>query len=159
MSLVINHDLALTEDARTLILELEAELNGLYSAEQRHGLTPDQVVRAGVVFFVARLDGVAAGCGGIAVQGDFGELKRMYVRPQARRQGVARAILGRLEEVACVRGVSRLALETGDVLHEAIRFYEQAGFARCAPFGEYTRMPLAAIERSVFLDKRIGNKG
>jgi putative acetyltransferase len=123
MSLIVNHVPALTDDARTLILELEADLSGLYTAEQRHGLTPDQVVDAGVVFFVAQLDGIAAGCGGVSIEDDLGELKRMYVRPQARRRGVARAILGRLEEVARVRGVRRLALETGDVLHAAIHFY------------------------------------
>jgi putative acetyltransferase len=110
-----------------------------------------------VEFFVAHLDGVAVGCGGVAVEGDFAELKRMYVRPQARRHGVARAILDRLEEVARVRGVRRLALETGDVLHAAIRFYERAGFTRCAPFGAYTQMPPAAIKRSVFLEKQVGN--
>jgi putative acetyltransferase len=159
MSLVVRHVPALTDNARTLILELEAELTGLYTAEQRHGLTPDQVVSSGVVFFVAHLNGVAAGCGGVAIEGEFGELKRMYVRPQARRRGVARAILGRLEEVARDRGVRRLGLETGDVLHAAIRFYERAGFARCGPFGAYTRMPPAAIERSVFLEKQVGNRG
>ena len=157
--MVVQHVPALTDEARTLILELEAELSGRFTAEQRHGLTPDQVVSAGVTFFVARLDGVAAGCGGVAVEGDFGELKRMYVRPQFRRRGVARAILGRLEDVARGHGVRRLALETGDVLHAAIRFYEQAGFARCAPFGAYSRMPPASIERSVFLEKQVGNRG
>jgi putative acetyltransferase len=157
MSLVVHHVPALTDDARALILELEAELTRLYTAGQRHGLAPDEAVRAGVVFFVARLDGVAVGCGGVAVGGDLGELKRMYVRPQARRRGVASAILARLEDVARVRGVRRLVLETGDALRAAIRFYERAGFARCAPFGAYTRMPPAAVERSVFLEKRLGN--
>src|SRR4051794_40699663 len=159
MSLVINHVPGLTDDARTLILELEAELSGLYAAEQRHGLTPDQVFRTGVVFYVAFLDGVATGCGGVAIEGDSGELKRMYVRPQARRRGVARAILDRLQEVARDRGVRLLVLETGDVLHAAIRFYEQAGFARCPPFGVYTQMPQASIERSVFLEKPVGQQG
>ena len=159
MSLIVHHVPALTDEARTLILELEAELSGLYTAEQRHGLTPNEVFRAGVLFFVAHLDGVADGCGGIAIEGDFGELKRMYVRPQARHRGVARAILDTLDEVARDRGVRRLALETGDMLHAAIRFYERAGFTRCAPFGAYARMSSAVIERSVFLDKRIGTCG
>jgi hypothetical protein len=50
-------------------------------------------------------------------------------------------------------------LETGDMLHAAIRFYEQAGFARCPPFGAYTQMPPATIARSVFLEKPVGQQG
>ena len=155
MSLVLEHVSSPTDDARTLIGELDAELNGSYAPDQRHGLSLDRIFQAGVLFFIARLEGEPVGCGGVAFDEGFAELKRMYVRPHARGRNVAATILARLAEEARTRGVSRLVLETGDVQHAALRFYERAGFTRCDAFGDYARMPPNAIERSVFLERRI----
>ena len=143
------------DDARALVDELEAELSAEYPPENRHGFDIARLFRPGVVFFVARLDGNLVGCGGIAFRDGLAELKRMYVRPAARGRGVARAIIARLEEEARSRGLTRVVLETGDAQRAAIRFYERAGFTRCGAFAPYATMPPHAIERSVFLEKRI----
>lgn len=156
MSLVLEQVEAPTDDARTLIGELDAELGGAYAPEQRHGLSVARVFQPGVSFFIARLAAEPVGCGGVAFEGDLAEVKRMYVRPAARGRGVARAILARLEETARTCGARRLVLETGDAQHAAMRFYERAGFTRCAAFGPYAAMPPGAIERSVFFEKRMG---
>jgi putative acetyltransferase len=107
------------------------------------------------MFFLARLEGKPAGCGGVAFDDGFAEVKRMYVRRPARGRNVAQAVLARLEHEARERGYKRLTLETGDAQHAAIRFYERAGFTRCAPFGAYAAMPTPSIERSVFFEKQI----
>jgi putative acetyltransferase len=153
MPLAIEHVEAPTDDARLLIGELDAELAAHYAAEQQHGLSLARVFRPGVRFFIARLEGEPAGCGGVAFDDGFAELKRMYVRPQARGRGVAQALLARLEQEARTRGVPRLVLETGDAQHAAIRLYERAGFTRCPAFGAYAAMPPPAVERSVFFEK------
>jgi GNAT superfamily N-acetyltransferase len=50
-----------------------------------------------VAFFVARHEGIPAGCGGIKLFGtEYGELKRMYVRPRFRGLGIGRLLLDRL---------------------------------------------------------------
>src|SRR5688572_28634499 len=100
MSLVVEHLEAPTDEARALIDELDAELSGSYAPEQRHGLSIARVFRPGVLFFLARLDGEPVGCGGIALEDGFAEVKRMYVRPHARGRNVAAAILARLEQEA-----------------------------------------------------------
>src|SRR5687768_14956162 len=100
-----------TDDARALIAELDAELAGPYPAENRHGLSAERVFKPNVRFFIARLDERAVGCGGVAFDDGFAEVKRMYVRPDARGRGVARAILARLEDEARGRGIRRLTLE------------------------------------------------
>ncbi len=156
MSIILEHIQTPTDDARALIGELDAELSGPYAPEQRHGLSIERVFQSSVLFFIARLDGRAVGCGGVAFEAGFAEVKRMYVRPGARGRGVARAILARLEEEARARGVTRIVLETGDAQKAAIRFYERAGFTRCASFGAYMSMPPCAIDRSVFFKKGIG---
>jgi putative acetyltransferase len=156
MPLVLEVTPTPTDEAQRLIEELETELSGPYTAEQRHGYSVARIFQPNIFFLIARLDGQAVGCGGIAFEDGFAELKRMYVRPQLRGQHIGRSILARLEEEARARNVRRLVLETGDVLHAALRLYEGAGFKRCAAFGAYTKMPSSSIERSIFLEKRTG---
>jgi putative acetyltransferase len=157
MTVTLEHVQTPTDDARTLIGELDAVLHADSPPEQRHGLSVERIFQPGVMFFIARLDGEAVGCGGVAfLAGDgLAEVKRMYVRPAARGRDVARTILARLEAEARARGVGRLVLETGDNRHAAIRLYERNGFTRCGAFGPYATMPPRAIERSVFFEKRI----
>jgi hypothetical protein len=52
--------------------------------------------------------------------------------------------------------MTRLTIETGDVLRGAIRLYERAGYVPCAAFGAYAAMPPHAIVRSRFFEKAIG---
>jgi putative acetyltransferase len=155
MTITIERTSAPTDDARALVEALEAELSGDFEPHQRHGLSLDKIFQPHIAFFVARLNGEAVGCGGIAFEDGFAELKRMYVRPHARGKGVVQALIARLEEEARTRGVTRLLLETGDVLHAAIRVYERAGFKRCEAFGAYRALPPHTIDRSVFLEKHL----
>lgn len=139
-----------TPDASAMVEELEAHLASLYPAESRHGFTVEQLVASGVRFFVARVDGAAAGCGGILFVDDavdpgvaWGEIKRMFVRPAYRGRGIGRGVLDRLIDEARRRGVTLLRLETGIDQVEAIALYERAGFRRCHPFGPYREDPLS----------------
>jgi GNAT superfamily N-acetyltransferase len=131
-------------DAAALVLELEAHLASRYPDESRHGFSVDQLVTQGVHFFVLRADGAAAACGGILfVGGEYGEVKRMYVRPGFRGRGFGRRILEHLEAHARDEGISLLRLETGVDQVEAIGLYESMGFRRCPPFGPYRDDPLS----------------
>ena len=153
MSLVIEQIHNPSEDARRLIGELNAELNAAYPQEQRHGLTLDGIFQPNVLFFIARLDGDAVGCGGVAFEDGLAEVKRMYVRPLVRGQNVAASILARLEQEARGRGIARLVLETGDAQLAAQRFYQREGFSPCPIFGRYATMPPRTIGRSRFFEK------
>jgi putative acetyltransferase len=144
-----------TPDARILVEELEADLASSYDVEQRHGLSIDRLFKPNIAFFIAYSDTEAVACGGIAFEEGYGELKRMYVRPKYRGQGVVQALIAQLESEAASRGVKRVTLETGDVQHAAIRAYERAGFIRCRAFGEYCSLAPSALERSVFFEKLI----
>ncbi|WP_335938098.1 GNAT family N-acetyltransferase [Streptomyces sp. PTD5-9] len=65
------------------------------------------------------------------------ELKRMYVIPEGRGQGLARRILATLEADARAAGRTRMVLETGDKQPEAIALYTSSGYAPCEKFGYY----------------------
>jgi putative acetyltransferase len=144
-----------TDEVRALIGELDRELSAEYSPEQRHGLTLEAIFQPHIRFFLARLDGAAVGCGGVALFADFAEAKRMYVRDAARGRGVAQALLARIEAEARQAGLDLLRLETGDRQIAALRLYTRAGFQPCPAFGAYATMAPQAIATSVFLEKRL----
>ncbi|MEU9561624.1 GNAT family N-acetyltransferase [Streptomyces sp. NPDC048161] len=65
------------------------------------------------------------------------ELKRMFVIPEGRGNGLARRILAALEDDARAAGRVRMVLETGDQQPEAIALYASSGYAPCEKFGHY----------------------
>jgi len=144
-----------TDDVRALVGELDQILSAEYPPEQRHGLALDAIFRPNIRFFLARMDGVAIGCGGVAWFSDFAEVKRMYVRDVGRGRGVAPALLTRIETEARDAGFTLLRLETGVRQVAALRFYQRAGFRICVPFGVYAEMAPQAVATSVFLQKQL----
>jgi putative acetyltransferase len=131
-------------DAALLITELQTHLESFYPPESRHGLSVNRLIAEGVAFFVLRVAGDAAGCGGIKiVDQEYGELKRMYVRPQFRARGYGAMILNHLSVYASSQGIHLVRLETGVHQQAAIRLYEQWGFRRVPPFGSYIDDPLS----------------
>ena len=141
-----------TLEARILIAELTAETQALYPPENRHGYSVEQLLNENVAFFVIRRDGIPAGCGGIKLVGsEYGEVKRLYVRPQFRGMGLAQLMLNHLAEYAKSQGIGLLRLETGIHQRAAIRLYEWMGYQPIPPFGEYKASPL-----NRFYEKRLG---
>jgi len=130
-----------SDAARALIGELDAFLIPLGPRESHHGYPVEKLIAHKVAFYVARCDGVPAGCGGLQECDGFAEVKRMYVRPAFRGQGLARRILAVLEEHARRQGLSVLRLETGAYLKEAIGLYLRSGFVEIPPFPPYRADP------------------
>jgi len=155
MSLVIEKAEKPTEDVRILIQQLEEELSPHYEAHQRHGLKLEAIFQPGIHFFLARRGGQALGCGGVALYPGFAEVKRMFVSPAARGQGIADAIMDRLADVARQADRPLLRLETGDRQQAAIRFYRRYGFGFCGPFAPYSTMPPENITTSIFMEKSL----
>lgn len=135
-----------------LIADLDAYQDTLYPAEARYALDLATLAQPNVLFAVARgADGAAIGCGAVVLDSSYGEIKRMYVRPEARGYGAARQIIEILEATAHAQGCRKLMLETGPYQAEALAFYAKQGYERCDPFGDYPEHPL-----SVFMGKPLG---
>jgi putative acetyltransferase len=132
-----------------LIDLLDSYQLSLYPPESVYALDMNSLLQPNVLFAVARgIDGVAVGCGAIVVAPEYGEVKRMFVHPSARGQGVAQRLLGRLEAEALARGCRRFMLETGPSQPEAIGLYQRLGYRVRGPYGDYRDDPL-----SVFMEK------
>jgi putative acetyltransferase len=96
----------------------------------------------GIEFVAGYVDGRPVACGALQPLGDgIGEIKRMYVRPPYRGQGLSRLILAALEELAVQRGYHTLRLETGRSFAPALGLYRGAGYQPIPLFGEYGANP------------------
>jgi GNAT superfamily N-acetyltransferase len=145
------------EVAAAFVEALLADLNDRYAAED--GFTPeeaateDELYRAEIqpeavrrptgTFVVAWRAGQPVGCGALRPTGSPGvaEIKRMYVAPEARRQGVSRLVLSHLEATAAELGYARIILETGTAQPEALALYESSGWERIEPYGHWKDAP------------------
>ena len=142
MTAFISEERADSPDAVSLVAELDEYLIPLYPIEAHYGYDVDKLLREGVVFFVLRVDGVPAGCGGVQLFGsEYAEVKRMFVRPAFRGQGLAKLMLNHLVDYVRAQGMGVLRLETGVRQPEAIGLYEQFGFSRIERFGDYREGP------------------
>jgi putative acetyltransferase len=94
-------------------------------------LAPDAFYTAsGGAFFVAvDAAGLVVGTAGLLRTGPVsGEVRKMFLAPEARGRGVGRALLDAVLEAAKARRLERLTLTTRHRFDRAIRLYERAGF-------------------------------
>ena len=126
--------------ATALVGELLGFLNERYGPGDFRSMGPAEFVAPDGAFVVVLLGDQAVACGGfLRADGETAELKRMYVRPSSRGQGLARRLLRHLEGRARGLGYQRLRLETGVLQPEAIARDRSEGYReveRWAPYEE-----------------------
>jgi putative acetyltransferase len=152
LAITITREQPDSPDAVTLITELSAYLDPLYPRWNQFGLSSDQLIKEGVAFFITRVDGEPAGCGGVKFYPGWGELKRMYVRPQFRGRGLGKLMLEHLETFARQQGTTLLRLETGIYQPEAMGLYERMGYR---PRGCFEPYDASTATLSRFYEKNI----
>ncbi len=147
--MVARADLA-SDVALGLITALNAQILARYPEEgaTHFDLDLDEVMPGRGAFVIAWEGAHALGCGAVRrLLGpgldDAGEVKRMYVIPEARGRRIGALILDRLEAEARALGLRRLLLETGDRQVEALALYHRVGFNRIGRFGQYVDSPLS----------------
>lgn len=128
--------------AAQLLAELDADLAGRYGDGEQVLAEAHEFEPPAGEFLVLYVDGVALACGGYRrLDEETAELKRMYVRPAGRRQGLARKVLAQLEADAAKAGYRQMWLETGMPQFEAVSLYPSAGYTPIAAFGQYSWAP------------------
>lgn len=135
-------------DGARLTAAMVEEMRVLYdgldlAADDMPGAGPDELGPPLGGFVVGYgPDGTAVCSGGFKRFAEgVAEIKRMYVVPEARGRGVARALLERLEDDARRLGLLTVRLDTGDRQPEARRLYARAGYRE---IGNYNGNPAAA---------------
>ena len=88
-------------------------------------------------FLVAQIAGEPVGCGALRLLSpQVGEIKRMWVAPQARGRGVARTLLAALERAARERHLRTVRLDTHSSLAEALQLYRTSGYHEIPRFND-----------------------
>lgn len=139
-----------SEEASGILRESHIFMQAKFSPEENHFLSIDELCAENIKLYLGRIDGVAAGSGALVNYGDYGEVKSMFTKTDFRGLGVADAILSHIVEEARSLNLPYLRLETGDLLHEAMRLYSRFDFYDRGPFGEYEDN-----DSSVFLEKKL----
>ena len=144
LSIDIRQESPTSPAAKRLIKELDQDLLERYPLQLIHGLRPEGAEDPELYFIVAYIDGRAAGCGALRpLEPGVGEIKRMFVLPEFRSKGIARAILTALEKRCIEIGNTSVRLETGSKQPEAIALYKSAGYAGIVNFGEFIDNPMS----------------
>jgi len=143
-------------DVRAL-LERHLRFARSHSApEDVHALDVDRLRARDVTFFSFRRDGQLLAVAALnRLDAEHAEVKSMHTTETARGRGIGRAMVQHLIGEARRRGFRRLSLEAGTApaFTPAQRLYATAGFAPCAPFGDYrnsrasTFMTRSLVER------------
>jgi GNAT superfamily N-acetyltransferase len=134
-------------DGGDLIAAFAAEIADLYDgldigAPGMPTAGPDDLAPPGGAFLVGYAEGRPVCCGGVKRLPDGAcELKRMYVVPDARRRGIARALLHTLEQAARDLGFTIARMDTGPRQQHALALYEAEGYA---PIGNFNANPAAS---------------
>jgi GNAT superfamily N-acetyltransferase len=96
---------------------------------------PQELSAPGGTFLVGYRDGHAICCGGVKrLPDETCEIKKMYVVPEARGQGVARTLLFALEDAARELGYTVARLDTGPRQPGARHLYESEGYMQIENF-------------------------
>ena len=133
-----------SDEARSLIRELDTEIAALYPGSPINGIDEDGFEKAGGYFVVAREADQAMGCGGfVPVDQGCVEIKRMFVRASARRRGIARQILRHLEAEVHLRGFGSIVLETGRDNFGARALYKAEGYSPIDSFQGCVGIPIS----------------
>lgn len=152
MRITVKIESSLRPESRRLIAGSEAALRAVYPPEECFSLSAEELAAPNAEFLVARADGKAVGCVALVDRGSYGEVKRLYVDPEARGLGIARMLMAGLESAAADIGLTRLKLETGEALEAATALYRRSGFRDCLPFGGYSGAP-----SSLFMEKSLSS--
>lgn len=85
---------------------------------------------------------VLVGAGSIRYYDEINvELKRIYISPAFRGQGLGTKLVSLLIEWAKELGYQRVLLETGEKLTESVALYKKLGFEKIPNYGPYESMP------------------
>jgi len=141
LDLVIVEESITSSGALSVFHAAVDELNRRYGGtSDTHHLLIDELKPPRGVFLVARYQGHPVGGVGIRPISDpglrFGEVKRLWIRPDLRRAGVASRLMQAAEDWARGAGYRRLYLETGPAQPEALAFYPRTGWTVVDEFPE-----------------------
>jgi GNAT superfamily N-acetyltransferase len=133
---------AASVEARVLVALYVDEIGAAFPAGFDPGTSvsadPDELTPPRGTFLVVRADdGNPVGCGALKLlDPQTAEIKRMWLAPEIRGQGVGRQLLDALEVAARDLGATEARLDTNDILDAAMTLYRKAGWEEIPAYND-----------------------
>jgi len=115
----------------SLVEEIQDFYRERYGVEDADHTPPAQFSPPLGLFLLGFVDDEIVAAGGWRRLDDEAvEVKRMWVRPHVRGQGISRLMLAELERTAAEAGAKKVRLNTGYRQPEALALYDSSGYER-----------------------------
>jgi GNAT superfamily N-acetyltransferase len=126
-----------SEGPQWVMAQAEAEIVVRYGElnDDERGLTAAMFEPPGGAFLVARAGAAGPPLGGVGVRAlspGIGDVRRLWIEPSRRRQGIARLLIAALEDASRDTGLRTLCLTTGEHQPEAVALYLSMGWRQVA---------------------------
>lgn len=131
------------EQIRELIEEILWEI---FNKEPRKLRDLDNIKKEYTLFLVAEDYGKVIGTSGLIIKKDLGVLKRLFVKKEYRRKGIARNLYNKIENFCKKSKINKIILSTSPKMKEAIKFYKKNGFKQ---------RKINKKKNSIFMEKRL----
>ena len=141
------------EQVKRMIAQSDELMASLYPPESNHMEASEELKKPNVLFVGAHRGEALVGCGAVKIitdDGTYGEIKRVFVSPEHRGEGISIAIMNYLENHLLKTEVKFARLETGVKQIAALVLYRKLGYVERSPFGSYCEDPL-----SIFMEKEL----
>lgn len=120
--------------------ELDRRLSGGFDVSLSRDPEAEDMIPPRGAFFVAVASGAPVGCAGLkghhGPADPWGEVKRVWVDPTMRGNGLARRLMGEVEKAAAMLGFATLRLDTNTALPEPIALYRRLGWTEIPRFND-----------------------
>ena len=117
--------------------ELARRIAGGFEVKRSRDPEAEDMIAPRGAFLVALREGEPVGCVGLKGQGgEVAEIKRLWVSPRARGEGVAKALMDAAEARARELGVAVLRLDTNSALPEAAALSRKTGWSEIERFND-----------------------
>ncbi|SNS05984.1 Acetyltransferase (GNAT) family protein [Geodermatophilus pulveris] len=128
--------------AREMVSRVQQEYVARYGGPDEAVVDAAQFEPPAGLFLVAEVGGVPAGCGAWRVHAPgVAEVKRVYVAPVFRRQGLAQLLMAALEDSVAAAGHRSVVLNSGPEQPEALALYAGLGYTPVPGYGVYADAP------------------
>ena len=139
----ISHTTSDHADFIDLCRQLDAHLNELAGGEKNcTEYVPHNHMNKTNPVWIAYQQGVPTGCAALKeISSDAAEVKRVFVHPEYRGNGIAEQPMRKLEVAGKRHGYQYFVLETGKAFTAAVSLYKKLGYSVIENYGPHVNFP------------------
>lgn len=142
------------QDFINLCEQLDINLNEINGTEKQEIYSQYNLLHDIDDVWITYMNDTPVGCAAFKqYEKNIAEVKRVFVKPEHRGNGLSKILMSALEQKAKEKGYNILILETGKLLKTAINLYQNNGYNIIENYGQYKNLP-----NSICMQKKLNDK-